>query len=370
LLVLRGESLRQCSMADSLPEARNSVLNKFRPAGQFLMPLITLANGTVFVAERGATILDAALGKGVVLQHSCRTGRCGSCKARVLHGSTAPLKGQVSLSNDQVASGWILTCTEEAATDLSLDIEDLGALVGIEARVTPARIDSITQLTQDVVVVKLRLPAHSPFKFLAGQYVDVSSPTGVKRSYSIASDAATPGKVELQIRRVDGGQLSTYWFEQARPNDLLRFNGPRGTFFLRPVAGLDLVFLATGTGIAPILSMLKQLAVASPEDSPRSITLYWGGRYREDLYLDPTESAPALRYVPVLSRGDAHWYGARGHVQDVLVHDVAQGIMPPLAGAVIYACGSEAMIHDARDRLAENGLPSSSFHSDAFVSSN
>jgi CDP-4-dehydro-6-deoxyglucose reductase, E3 len=334
------------------------------------MSLVTLSNGTSFAAEPATTVLDAALAKGVVLEHSCRTGRCGSCKARVTRGSTTSLRAPTALTDDELKHGWILTCTEEATSDLHLDIEDLGALVGIETRVTPARIDAIERLSGDVVRVQLRLPPRSPFKFLAGQYVDVTSPAGVKRSYSIASNAASPEKIELQIRRVDAGQLSGYWFDQAKANDLLRFNGPRGTFFLRPLAGLDLIFLATGTGIAPICSMLLQLATSAAADQPRSVTLYWGGRHREDLYMNPTAAMPAVRFVPVLSRGDAEWRGAHGHVQDVLVHDVAHGATPPLAGAVVYACGSEAMIHGARRLLDDSGLPSKRFHFDAFVSSN
>lgn len=334
------------------------------------MPVVTLANATRFEAEPGTTLLDAALAQGVVLEHSCRTGRCGSCKARVRHGATAPLRPPLSLTDDEARHGWVLTCTHEAQTDVTLDVEDLGALAGIESKVTPARIDTLERLAPDVLRIELRLPPRSPLKFLSGQYVDVTSPAGVKRSYSIASAASAGDRVELQVRRVDGGQLSAYWFEQAKPNDLLRFNGPRGTFFLRPVAGLDLVFLATGTGIAPIRSMLLQLAEMAVGQLPRSVSLYWGGRHREDLYLDPREALPALRYVPVLSRGDVAWHGAHGHVQDVLAHEVAHHLAPAMAGSTVYACGSEAMIHGARRLLADIGLPPRQFHFDAFVSSN
>jgi CDP-4-dehydro-6-deoxyglucose reductase len=333
------------------------------------MPQITLSNGTSFEAAPGATMLDAALARGVVLEHSCRTGRCGTCKAHVRTGRTAALRPPVSLTDAEQARGFVLTCTHEATTDVHLDIEDLGALVGIQTRVTPARIDSIERLAPDVVRVWLRLPPRNEFRFLAGQYLDVSSPAGVRRSYSIASDMASPARVELQIRRVDGGELSAYWFDQARPNDLVRFNGPLGTFFLRPAAGLDLVFLATGTGVAPVQSLLLQIAALAPEERPRSVSLYWGGRHREDLYLDPCAALAALRFVPVLSRGDVGWKGARGHVQDALVHELAHGAAPKLADAVVYACGSDAMIHGARRLLADNGLPARRFFSDAFVSS-
>ena len=334
------------------------------------MAQITLANGTRFSAEPGTSLLDAALAQGVVLEHSCRTGRCGSCKARVVRGSTASLRAPVSLTDDEARGGWILTCTDEASSDLELDVEDLGALAGIETRVTPARIDTLERLADDVVRVTLRLPPRSPLKFLAGQYVDVTSPAGVKRSYSIASAAAAGDRIELQVRHVEGGQLSAYWFGQAKANDLLRFNGPRGTFFLRPVAGLDVIFLATGTGIAPILSMLAQLAALPEDERPASVALYWGGRHREDHYLDPSAALAGLRYVPVMSRGDVAWTGARGHVQDVLIHEVAHGVAAPLANAVVYACGSEAMIHGARSLLLHAGLSQRRFFSDAFVSSN
>ena len=334
------------------------------------MPIVCLANGNFFEAESGTSILDAALAKGIVLEHSCRTGRCGSCKARMTHGSTTSLRAPIALTDEERRRGWVLTCTDEAASEVHLDIEDLGALVGIETRVTPARIDAIERLADDVIRVNLRLPPRSPFKFLAGQYVDVTSPAGIKRSYSIASSSGASEKVELQIRRVDGGALSGYWFDQAKPNDLLRFNGPRGTFFLRPVAGLDVIFLATGTGIAPIMSMLAQLAATPTGERPRSVTLYWGGRHREDHYIDPSAALGGLRYVPVLSRGDVDWHGAHGHVQDVLLNDIAHDRAPALAQAVVYACGSEAMIHGARNLLADAGLSHKRFYFDAFVSSN
>lgn len=236
------------------------------------MPQITLSNGTTFDAERGASILDAALAKGIILEHSCRTGRCGSCKARVTHGQASALLAPVGLTLQESEHGWVLTCAHEALSDVRLDIEDLTALTGMEPRVTPARIDTIERLAEDVIRVQLRLPPRSPFKFLPGQYVDVTSPVGVKRSYSIASAAVAPERLELQIRRVDRGQLSAYWFELAKANDLLRFNGPRGTFFLRPVAGFDLIFLATGTGIAPILSMREHgFDAAAFSTPPRKI---------------------------------------------------------------------------------------------------
>ncbi|CAN5737586.1 CDP-6-deoxy-delta-3,4-glucoseen reductase [soil metagenome] len=329
------------------------------------MPIVTLANGRSFAAERGTSVLDAALAHGLTLEHSCRTGRCGSCKAQVLGGASAVLRDEVSLTAEEAAAGWILTCTREAQTDLSLDVEDLSALAGISPKTLPCRINALELVAPDVMKVSLRLPPNSGFAFLAGQYVDVIGPGGIKRSYSVASDMRSAGQLELHVKRVEGGAMSAYWFEQAKPNDLLRFRGPLGTFFLRDLTGLDVIFLATGTGYAPVHSMLMHLAALSPERQPASASVYWGGRVPQDLYADAANTPANVQFTPVLSRADTSWAGARGHVQDVLLVD-----HPSLDNAAVYACGSDAMIHSARTALTAAGLRPKRFYSDAFVSSN
>jgi CDP-4-dehydro-6-deoxyglucose reductase len=199
---------------------------------------------------------------------------------------------------------------------------------------------------------------------LAGQYVDVIGSGGIRRSYSVANAPASDNQLQLHIRAVDSGAMSKYWFDQAKINDLLRINGPLGSFFARPLAGLNLVFLATGTGIAPVKAMLEQLASGQLDDQPLSATLYWGGRQLQDLYADPSQWNPSLRYVPVLSRAPGDWTGARGHIQHYLLSE-----NPDWANTVVYACGSEAMIQSAKAELIEAGLPDKRFYSDAFVPS-
>ena len=330
------------------------------------MPIVTLANGRSFTAERGVSILDAALAAGLVLKHSCRTGRCGSCQAQVLGGYTNALRDEPSLSAEAVATGSILTCVREAETDITLDAEDLSALAGIKPKTLPCRISAIALAAPDVIKVELRLPSNAGFAFRAGQYLDISGPGGLRRSYSIASDMHRPDRVELHVRRVDGGVMSAYWFEAARAEDLLRFRGPLGTFFLRDVSGLALVFLTTGTGYSPVQSMLHQLAAMEPASQPASVDVLWGGRVLADLYANLPECGELnVAFTPVLSRAGAEWSGARGHVQDVLLKR-----LPQLERTAVYACGSDAMIHAARIVLTAAGLPAKRFYSDAFVSSN
>lgn len=328
------------------------------------MPAIILPSGRRFQSDQGETLLDAALRCGITLEHSCRTGRCSTCKGRVLAGSTTALHEEVGLSTQQRDDGWILTCIRRAESDMTLDIQDLGNVTLHPARTWPCRIQALQPLASDVLKVVLRLPPSSQFDYHPGQYVDVIGPAGVRRSYSVAN-APTPDKqVELHIRAVPDGALSRYWFEQARVNDLLRLHGPLGTFFLRDVAGLDLVCLATGTGIAPIKAALEGLRRRPQDALPASIRVYWGGRKPADLYWDPGLLDLPLRFVPVLSRPEPAWRGVRGHVQQAFLAD-----QPQLARMAVYACGSDAMIHDARDLLMRSGLREGRFHSDAFVSS-
>lgn len=329
-----------------------------------IVPIITLTSGRQFAAQDGETVLEAALRSGVTLEYSCRTGRCSSCKSQVLSGSTAPRHAELGLSTEERTAGWILSCVSSATTDLALEVQDLGDVKLEPARTLPCRIRSLERLAADVMKVTLRLPPNSGFAYLPGQYIDVISQGGLRRSYSVANAASASQQIELHVRQVDGGAMSQYWFDQAKPNDLLRLNGPLGTFFLRDTAGLDLMLLATGTGIAPIKAMLEGLADAPAAQLPRSITVFWGGRMAPDLYWDPATLAIDPRFIPVLSRADAGWTGARGYVQQAVL-----AANPDLGNAAVYACGSDAMIQSARADLLAAGLPKYRFHSDAFVSS-
>lgn len=325
---------------------------------------VTLADGRSFTARSDASILQSARMAGLLLEHSCDTGRCGSCRVRMVSGQVQALKDTSGLSRDELCSGWMLTCAHAPASDLRLDTRALGAATAA-AKTFPARIARLELQAPDVLRVQLRLPPSADFRFQAGQHIELFGPGGAKRRYSVASPPTAGRSLDLHIRRVQGGVLSRYWFDEAQTDDLLRLRGPLGSFSLRPLVGLHLVLLATGTGVAPLLSMLGELADRPADEQPLSTTLYWGGRKAEDLYTDPQQSGNTrLSYVPVLSRAHARWTGARGHVQDVLLAERAN-----LHCTAVYACGSPPMIHDARAALLAQGLPQGQFHFDAFVSS-
>jgi CDP-4-dehydro-6-deoxyglucose reductase len=218
-------------------------------------------------------------------------------------------------------------------------------------------------LSKDVMQVILRIPPNTKLDIIPGQYVDIVGPNNVKRSYSIANNVVE-NLIELHIKKVVNGELSNYWFENAKPDDLLRLKGPYGTFFLRE-SKKDIIFLATGTGIAPVVSILDDLE-KSKNINDLNIYLLWGGRKNSDLYLDFSNKYKNLnlKYIPVLSRADSNWYGDVGYIQKVLLEQNLN-----LKEYNVYACGLDKMISEANMLLTEKGLESNSFFSDAFVAS-
>lgn len=328
------------------------------------MPVISLANNVKFDGGMSESILDSGRKQGVILEHSCRTGRCGVCKVKVISGTTEVLKPEDSLTAEHESDGYILTCCRAAKTDLQLDVEDLGQLGSVQARTLPCRIESIQLLSDDVVEVVLRTPLTNQLSYLPGQYVEMIGKDGLRRSYSIANAPREDGKITLHIRKVEQGKMSQYWFEEAKANDLLRMEGPLGTFCLRKSKARILILLATGTGIAPVKAMLEQLATRSEANTFSNIYLYWGGRTEQDIYWQPVFEALPLTFTPVLSRAPG-WPGRSGYVQRAVIEDGHK-----LTDAVVFACGSEVMIHSAHEQLVAAGLNPKQFYSDAFLSSN
>jgi len=329
------------------------------------MPLVQLSNGKSFEVPQGVTLLEAAIKAGIAMPHSCKTGRCCSCRCMVISGESKVLSSECGLSELDRSRGWILSCARTILTDLVLEVDDLGGAVLPPIKVQACRIVSLNRVAPDVVRVVLRLPPSATFPFIPGQYIDVIGPGGTRRSYSLANSPIVANTLELHIRAVKGGAMSNYWFNQARVNDLLHLRGPHGTFFLRNIAQRDLVFLATGTGIAPIKAMLEALPRFSLDETPKSVSVLWGARNVQDLYFDIKALPGSHEFIPVLSRPEGSgWFGEQGHVQDVLLRRKSD-----LLNCSVYACGSDSMIYSARIALTSAGLPRNQFYSDAFVCS-
>ncbi len=329
-------------------------------------------SGREFWVARDEAILAAAIRQGIGMPYGCRDGACGSCKSRlhsgrVIHGAHQ----HKALSPTEEASGWVLPCCATPQTDCVVEARGVSGVGEFAVLKMPTRVNSIARRSADVVVLKLQLPGNQNFQYRPGQYIDFILSGGLRRSYSIANAPHAlghPPTIELHIRHMPGGRFSDHVFAALKPKDILRAEGPFGSFCLRLGSAKPIILLASGTGLAPIKAIIEQLQ-AQPLDRP--VALYWGCRGRADLYLDDWARAlpaqiPGLRYLPVLSEpqpGD-QWQGRTG-----LVHQAVMLDHPDLSGHEVYACGVPAMVDAAqRDFHALCGLPAEAFFSDAFIS--
>lgn len=323
---------------------------------------INLKNDIRFSCAPEDTILLGAQKETITLGHSCKTGRCQSCKAKVVQGTSLATVEETGLSEQDKSKGYILTCVRIPTSDLTLDVEDLSSYSLEKVKTIPSKIDFISKISSNVIVLHLRIPPNASFRYLSGQYINIIK-GDYKRSYSIANTSSSTNLVFF-IKNYGGGRFSNYLFNEAKINDLLRIEGPVGTFFYRKTNKTNIVFLATGTGIAPVKAMLEQMDESHGDFMDKNIYLFFGGRTEEDLFWKPNFKNVKVHFVPVLSRSNADWKGAKGYVQDVVLSEKID-----LTDSVLYACGSENMIRDSRGLLLENGLSEDVFYSDAFIRS-
>lgn len=323
-------------------------------------------SGHKFVAEADETILEAALRQGLTMPYGCRDGACGACKGKVLSGSVDHGKAQAHALNDaEKAAGLTLFCCAKAQSDLSLECKQVTSATDIPVKTLPSRIEKLERLAPDVIEMHLRLPASERLQFLAGQYIDILLKDGKRRSFSLANAPHDDALLQLHIRHVPGGLFTEQVFSSMKLRDILRFNGPHGSFYLREDSTKPMIFLAGGTGFAPIKALVEH---AIAENCARRIYVYWGAKARVDLYLPSLpEQWPAahqnISYIPVLSEPaeNDQWHGRTG-----LVHQAVTVDHENLADFQVYACGSPGMIEATKRDFIAAGLPEDEFFADVF----
>ena len=329
-------------------------------------------SGRQFSASGQETILAAAIHAGVGLPYGCKDGACGSCKCKKLSGEvTHDAYSENALSEAELAAGLILTCRATATSDVVLESRQVTGANAFPIKKMPVRVNALEKLSHDVMRVQLQLPAHTAFQFHAGQYLEFILRDGSRRAYSMATPphvAANTPAIELHIRHMPGGKFTDHVFGAMKEKEILRAEGPFGSFFLREDSDKPMVFLASGTGFAPIKALLEHM---QHKGMTRPVSLYWGGRRPEDLYMDVwlkelSTSMPNLSYVPVISDAlpEDHWSGRTGYVHQAVLDDFAD-----LSGHEVYACGAPVVVDAARSSYtSQRGLPEECFFADAFTS--
>lgn len=338
-------------------------------ANPSVFSVLVLPSGRTFTSEPDEAILAAGIRQGIGLPYGCKDGACGSCKCKKISGTVIHRDHQSkALSAEEEAQGFVLTCCAVAQSDLVLESRQVTELGALPIKKMPTRVSTLTRVSPDVMVMQLQLPANDSFTFRAGQYVEFLLRDGARRSYSMANAPHNGPGIELHIRHMPGGKFTDHVFSALKEKEILRIEGPFGSFFLREDSDKPIVLLASGTGFAPIKSLIEQLQHLG---SKRPITLYWGGRRPVDLYMDTwvqqqLQTMPTLRYVPVVSdaQPDDAWTGRTGFVHRAVQQDIAD-----LSGYQVYACGAPIVVESARkDFCTQGGLPQEEFFADAFTS--
>ena len=327
-------------------------------------------SGHQFSCEADETVLAAAIRTGVGLPYGCKNGACGSCKGKIVTGTVLHKPYQKrALSDEEKAEGFALFCCALPETPLTIAAREVTGSSEYPLRKMPARVMSLDLAAPDVMILKLQLPASEALAYRAGQYVEFLLRDGKRRSYSMASaPSSLESPLELHIRHMPGGLFTDQVFGAMKPRDILRFEGPHGSFFLREESDKPIVMLASGTGFAPIKALVEHMAHLKSE---RPVRFYWGGRRPQDLYMHAlaeewARTMPHFSYIPVVSEAlpEDAWTGRTGFVHQAVMQDLAD-----LSGYQVYACGAPVMVDSARrDFTAQCGLPQDEFYSDAFTS--
>ena len=323
------------------------------------------ASGHVFSVEGNETVLDAALRAGTGLPYGCRNGACGKCAGELISGSVhyaQELRGAALL---EMQEGKVLFCQAVPESDLEIRVREIGSVRDIEPRILPCRVEAMALLTHDIMKLQLKLPETERLQFLAGQYIEFLLKDGKRRAFSIANAPHDDAYIELHIRHVPDGHFGDYVFAGMKVKEILRIEGPFGSYYLREDSPRPIILVGGGTGFAPLKGMLEH---AFHIGFDRPMHLFCGVRAKRDLYMHEyattwAQSHANLKYTPVLSEplpGD-DWQGETG-----FVHESVVSHYPDLSGYDVYMSGPPPMIRAGMDAFYEHGLPQSQIYSDSF----
>ncbi len=321
-----------------------------------------------FACDDGETVLAAAMRAELMIPYGCRNGACGTCKSRIIEGEVDYGHFQAgTLTDNEKKQGLALLCVAQPKTDLVIEVREVRRAGDIHIRKMPCRIEKIDKVAHDVAIVSLKLPANERLQYLAGQYLDFLLKDGHRRSFSIATPPEADSLLDLHIRHVPGGVFSGQLFNEFKGREIMRIEAPLGNFFLREESDKPIIFVAGGTGFAPIKAIIEH---AFYRNTTRQMVLYWGVRSLRDLYLpnlpgEWQETHKNFTFIPVLSDPlpEDKWPGRTG-----FVHKAVLGDFVNLSGYDVYACGGPAMIDAARREFVQTRkLPPEAFYADSFT---
>ena len=324
------------------------------------------ASGHEFIAEEDESILEAAIRQGIGLPYGCRNGACGKCAGEVISGETkCDADSLRAIAKKEFETGKTLFCQACAVSDLEIKVREIVKGADIEIKTLPCRVEKMVLLTHDIMQLKLKLPETERLQFMAGQYLEILLKDGKRRAFSIANAPHDDACIELHIRHVPDGHFGDFVFDGLKEKDLLRIEGPLGSYFLREDSDRPVILMGGGTGFAPLKGMLEHAFYINLD---RPVHLFCGARAKRDLYMDDIvgrwlRKYPGLKYTPVLSdpAEEDDWQGETGFVHESVVRHY-----PDLTGYDVYLSGPPPMVKAGMDLFYEKGLPETQIYSDSF----
>jgi len=327
-------------------------------------------SGHAYTVGADETVLGAAVEAGFNLPYGCRNGACGACKGKVVEGQVDYGEHQEkALTDADKQAGFALFCCAKPLSDLVIECREIITNNGIKPRIMPARVQKMEKLSHDVMALFLKLPSNERMQFMAGQYVEFILKDGKRRAFSLANAPHDDAFLEMHLRLIPGGTFTQYVFTEMQEKAILRLEGPFGSFYLREDNDKPIIFVAGGTGFAPIKGIIEHMLHHKME---RKMVLYWGAKSLQDLYMPQLPEAwaaahPHFSFIPVLSEPLAEdgWQGRTGLVHQAVLDDFVD-----LSPYQIYCCGAPAMVDVVHQAFQERGMPEDEFFSDAFTYSN
>ncbi len=319
----------------------------------------------IIFAEAEDSILTAAIHQGVNIPYGCRNGACGACKAKVLSGQVHYDSEIQGLSTSEQQQGFALLCCAKADSDIQLECRELTSQAGFVPKIVPVRVEQLQRLCEDVMAMRLKLPVNQSLQFHAGQYIEFILKDGTRRAFSLANPSSKQDQLELHLRHVQGGKFTDYVFNELQEKTIMRIEGPFGNFYFRNELTQPVIFVAGGTGFAPIKGMIEDLIERGQGD--RNMRFYWGVRGEQDLYMRDLVLAwqnqlPNFQFIPVLSQHyDSQWQGRTGLVHEAVLQDISD-----FADYQVYCCGAPVMVQACQTEFLQRGLPEQHFFADIF----
>jgi CDP-4-dehydro-6-deoxyglucose reductase len=312
-------------------------------------------SGHEFFVEGNDTLLEAALRAGLSLGYGCSIGNCGQCKAKLLSGQVQKTRHyDYVLSEAEKNAGVVLMCCNTAVNDLVIEAREAHGTADMPLQNITAKVKSVSPMAEDMRLLHLQTPRSNRLRFLAGQSVSLTLADGSAASCPVASCPCDDRNLEFHIQRRPGEAFSEGIFHGLSSADTVRVEGPRGEFVLNEESNRSPIFLACGSGFAPIKSLIEH-AIAL--DTAETLKLYWiasakTGHYLNNLCRSWTDALDNFRYIPVTADGALS--------QEAVMQDALALVLqdhPDLGEYDVYVAGPEPLANATERLLLEYRLP-------------